>query len=72
MEFHEKLQELRRQKGLTQEELMDRLTSAHVKLNDGLFFGEMGRGFVRLNIACPRTLLAEELDRLRKVLELRK
>ena len=35
-------------------------------------YGAAGAGFIRLNIACPRTLLAEELDRLRKVLELRK
>lgn len=54
--------------GLTQEELMDRLTSAHVKLNDGLFFGEMGRGFVRLNIACPRTQLESALARLKTAL----
>ena len=39
--------------GLEQEELMRRLLNAHVKVNDGLFFGEGGRGFIRLNIGCP-------------------
>ena len=54
--------------GLPQEELMARLAGAHVKLNDGLFFGEGGRGFVRLNIACPRAQLEEALLRLKSAL----
>ena len=54
--------------GLDQQELMDRISAAHVKLNDGLFFGELGRGFVRFNIACPRAQLEEALRRLKSVL----
>lgn len=38
--------------------------TAKVGLNDGLSFGEPGRGFARLNFACPRALLAEGLDRI--------
>lgn len=37
---------------------------AKVGLNDGLTFGAAGRGFARLNFACPRALLAEGLDRI--------
>ena len=54
--------------GLAQEELMARILAAHVKVNDGLFFGEQGRGFIRLNIACPRAQLEEALRRLQTVL----
>ena len=54
--------------GLEQEELMRRLFEAHVKVNDGLFFGESGRGFIRLNIGCPRAQLEAALERLKTVL----
>ena len=53
---------------LSQEELLARIAAAHVKVNDGLFFGEAGRGFIRLNIGCPRAQLTEALERLREVL----
>ena len=54
--------------GLEQEELMRRLLNAHVKVNDGLFFGESGRGFIRLNIGCPRAQLETALAHLKTVL----
>ena len=50
--------------GLSQEELLGRITKAHVKVNDGLFFGELGRGFIRLNIGCPRAQLMQALERI--------
>lgn len=53
---------------LSQEELMERILAAHVKVNDGLFFGEAGRGFIRLNIGCPRSQILEALKRLETVL----
>ena len=53
---------------LSQEELMERILKAHVKVNDGLFFGELGRGFIRLNIGCPRSQLRQALERLDAVL----
>ena len=59
---------VRRALGLEQEELMRRLLEAHVKVNDGLFFGEGGRGFIRLNIGCPRAQLNAALERMKDVL----
>ncbi len=39
---------------------------AKVGLNDGFMFGAGGSGFQRMNIACPRSLLKEALQRLEK------
>ncbi|RPI34863.1 MAG: putative C-S lyase [Chloroflexota bacterium] len=39
-----------------------------VALNDGSAFGPGGDGFVRLNFGCPRGMLMEGLDRMRKAL----
>ena len=44
------------------------LERAKVALNDGAMFGTPGRGFARLNFACPRALLTEGLDRMRRSL----
>ena len=33
-------------------------------MNDGEFFGEIGRGHTRLNIATSREILTEALDRM--------
>ena len=56
-----------------EQELAERLLAeGRLRVNSGTMYGAAGAGFIRLNIACPRTLLAEELERLRKVLELRK
>jgi cysteine-S-conjugate beta-lyase len=41
------------------------LKNAGVALNDGGEFGKGGENFVRLNFACPRTRLAEALDRMK-------
>ena len=45
------------------------LDKARVALNDGEAFGAGGEGFVRLNFACPRSTLAEALERMRKAVE---
>jgi cystathionine beta-lyase len=45
------------------------LEHAKVALNDGKAFGTPGHGFARLNFGCPRSLLAEGLDRMRRSLE---
>lgn len=51
--------------GLPAPELKDFLTrEAGVALNDGAMFGPGGEGFQRMNIACPRALLAEGLERI--------
>lgn len=39
---------------------------AKVGLNDGRTFGVQGEGFVRLNFGCPRSTLAEGLERIRQ------
>lgn len=44
------------------------LNKAKVALNDGSTFGQGGEGFVRLNFACPRQMLAEGLNRMRQAL----
>ncbi|MFH1486586.1 MAG: PatB family C-S lyase [Chloroflexota bacterium] len=44
------------------------LQEARVALNDGCAFGRGGEGFVRLNFACPRSLLTEGLHRMKKAL----
>jgi cystathionine beta-lyase len=44
------------------------LERARVALNDGDTFGPGGKGFVRLNFGCPRTLLAEALRRMSEAL----
>jgi putative C-S lyase len=41
-------------------------------LDEGAMFGEEGRGFERVNIACPTKVLEEALDRLRSALQARK
>lgn len=50
---------------LTQNELNDLFVDkAHLALNTGTTFGAPGEGFMRLNIACPRTVLEQALKQL--------
>ena len=52
---------------LEQEELDRRITEgAKLWLNSGTTFGKDGKSFQRMNIACPKTVLTEALERLRK------
>ena len=56
-----------RKSGLTSKELEDRLIAeAGLRLNAGTMYGSDGEGFMRWNIACPRKLMLEGLDRFRK------
>ncbi|MCL2564630.1 MAG: pyridoxal phosphate-dependent aminotransferase [Defluviitaleaceae bacterium] len=41
---------------------------AKVALNDGHIFGQEGNGFQRINLACPRPLLVECLNRMKDAL----
>jgi cystathionine beta-lyase len=41
------------------------LKQAGVALNDGMTFGAGGEGFVRLNFACPKSVLEEALKRMK-------
>lgn len=51
--------------GLTDEELNSRIIyEAGLWLDAGSIFGKSGEGFERINIACPRVILAEALERL--------
>ena len=54
--------------GLSQEELMKKLDSAQVIVNDGATFGTGGAGHIRFNLACPTRCIEEAMDRLQKVL----
>lgn len=47
------------------------LDEAKVGLSDGAAFGENGKGFVRLNFGCPRSMLLDGLGRMRAALERR-
>jgi len=44
------------------------LERARVALHDGAWFGTRGEGFVRLNFGCPRSTLAEALERMKAAL----
>jgi cystathionine beta-lyase len=45
------------------------LKEARVALNDGAAFGSGGENFARLNFGCPRELLVEGLQRMKKALQ---
>ena len=50
---------------ITVEELEDLIVNrARLWLDSGRIFGEGGRGFQRINVACPRSVLTEALERL--------
>lgn len=56
--------------GLSDDELEDLIIhKAKLWLDSGRIFGESGKGFQRINVACPRSILEEALKRLRKALE---
>ena len=42
---------------------------AKVYLDEGYIFGIEGEGFERVNLACPRSVLVEALERIRNVIE---
>ena len=44
------------------------LQEARVYLEDGFIFGDEGDGFVRINIACPRSILTEALERIKSAI----
>jgi cystathionine beta-lyase len=56
--------------GVSAERLCVRLLEeARVWINPGTMYGaETGKGYVRLNIACPRSRLKEALERIAKVI----
>ena len=55
---------------LNHRELIDLFVNkAHLALNDGEMFGIGGRGFMRMNIAAPQSVIYEALERLRLALQ---
>jgi cystathionine beta-lyase len=60
----------RRGEGGSELPLADRLEGeGRVKLNPGSLFGDEGRGYMRLNLACPRSILAEGLERAARIIK---
>lgn len=54
---------------LTQPELIQLFEDkAGLALNDGTMFGKEGEGFMRLNIGCPRSILNQALESLKKAI----
>jgi len=45
------------------------LNKARVYLDEGFIFGPEGEGFERINIACPRSILVEALDRIKNAID---
>ncbi len=55
--------------GLPQQKLVDIMVSdAGLALNDGTMYGTQGEGFLRLNIASPRSVIMEAMERMRRAL----
>lgn len=57
-----------REFNLSQKELNDKMIKeAKIGLNDGATFGKQGEGFMRINVACPRSILSEALEQMKQV-----
>ncbi len=58
-----------RKTDLNADELEDRIVhKAKLWLDSGKIFGRCGEGFQRINVACPRSILKEALDRIKAAL----
>ena len=56
--------------GLTEERLEHLIVhEAKLWLDSGAIFGEVGEGFERINIACPRAVLKEAMERLHRAVK---
>ncbi len=56
--------------GLNKDELEHlMLEEARVYLDQGYIFGPEGEGFERINIACPRAILVEAMERIRRAVK---
>ena len=59
-----------RETGLSVDELEDLIVHrAKLWLDSGKIFGDCGKGFQRINVACPRATLQEALDRIKMALQ---
>lgn len=58
-----------RKTGIEANELDDIIINkAKLWLDSGIIFGDSGKGFQRINVACPRSVLKEALDRIKNAL----
>lgn len=57
-----------RKLGASSQTLNEKLCAAHLRASPGTLYGAAGDGFIRLNLACPRALLDEGIDRLTQAL----
>ena len=56
--------------GLSETELEDMIVQkARLWLDGGGMFGDSGKGFQRINVACPRRILEEAMERLKEALK---
>lgn len=56
--------------GISSNELSEKLLKeGKVWCTDGAVYGKNGEGFLRINIACPRELLIEGLNRIRRTID---
>jgi cysteine-S-conjugate beta-lyase len=53
--------------GLSAQKLDEALTRGKLWLSSGLSFGKGGKGFERMNVACPRSVLHNALERLKNI-----
>lgn len=52
---------------LSQKEIVSLCTDkAHLALNDGAIYGEEGKGYMRINLACPRSVVKQALIQLKE------
>lgn len=60
-----------RSTGMTSDALTEKLLKeGHVMVNSGTMYGKTaGEGFLRINIACPRSRMIEGLERMARVIE---
>ena len=54
---------------LNSDELDNLFVDAGIALDSGHWFGENGKGFMTLNLACPRSMLETALEKLKEAIE---
>jgi cystathionine beta-lyase len=58
--------------GMNNEELKNLiLNKANIALDEGKLFGSGGEGFQRINVACPKSILEETMQRIKKAVDQR-
>lgn len=55
--------------GMTHLEVREMLENANIYLDNGEMFGELGRGYQRINLACAKSTLEKMLERFKNAVE---